>query len=43
LRDLGIKEKDLPEILSLIMTTPRIGAVSKFTASEIESLLMLAY
>jgi len=27
----------------LIMTTPRIGAESKFTASEIESLLMLAY
>ncbi len=43
LRDLGIKEKELPEILRLIMTYPRIGAVSKFTASEIESLLMLAY
>jgi len=43
LRDLGIKETELTEIVSLIMTTPRIGAISKFTSADVESLLMLAY
>jgi alcohol dehydrogenase YqhD (iron-dependent ADH family) len=43
LRDLGIRENELPEILKLIMQSPRIGAVSKFSAADVESLLMLAY
>jgi len=43
LRDLGIKENELPQIVNMIMTTPRIGMVSRFTAAEVESLLMLAF
>ncbi len=43
LRDLGIKETELTEIVRLIMVTPRIGAVSKFNSNDVESLLMLAY
>ena len=43
IRDLGIKESELPEILNMITVSPRIGAVSKFTRADIESLLMLAY
>lgn len=43
LRDLGIRENELPEIVKLIMQSPRIGAVSKFATADIESLLMLAY
>jgi len=43
LRDLGIKESELPQIVNMIMTTPRIGMVSRFTAAEVESLLMLAF
>lgn len=43
IRDLGIKERELPQILDLIAVSPRIGAVSKFTRTDIEALLMLAY
>ncbi len=43
LRDLGIRENELPEIVKLIMQSPRIGAVSRFGAADVESLLMLAY
>lgn len=43
IRDLGIKERELPQILDLIAISPRIGAVSKFTRADIEALLMLAY
>ena len=43
LRDLGIKELELPQLVKLIMTSPRIGMVSRFTAVEVESLLMLAF
>jgi alcohol dehydrogenase YqhD (iron-dependent ADH family) len=43
LRDLGIKESELPIILKLIMTSPQVGAISKLNAANIESLLMLAY
>lgn len=43
LRDLGIRERELPELLKLIMITPTVGAVSKLSAAEVEALLMLAY
>lgn len=43
LRDLGIKESDLPTILKLIMVSPQVGAISKLNAANIESLLMLAF
>ena len=43
LRDLGIKENELPQIVNNIMSSPRIGMVSKLSAVEVESLLMLAY
>lgn len=43
LRDLGIKEKDLGKLKELIMISPKVGAVSRLEASEIEALLMLAY
>ncbi|MEN6444557.1 MAG: iron-containing alcohol dehydrogenase [Candidatus Cloacimonas sp.] len=43
LRDLGIKENELPQIVKLIMISPKIGMVSQFTAAEVESLLMLAF
>jgi hypothetical protein len=43
LRDLGIKEKELPELLKLIMISPKVGAISKLGAAEVEALLMLAF
>jgi len=43
LRDLGIKEKELPQLLELIMTSPTIGGVFKLTQGEVQALLMLAY
>ena len=43
LRDLGIKESELPKLLDLIMISPRIGGVSQFTREDVESLLMLAF
>lgn len=43
LRDLGIKESDLQKLKELIMISPRIGAVSKLSGTEIEALLMLAF
>ncbi len=43
IRDLGIRERELPQIVDLIAITPRIGAVSKFSRADIEALLMLAF
>ncbi len=43
LRDLGIKEADLSKIVDIIMVMPLVGSISRFTASDIESLLMLAF
>lgn len=43
LRDLGIQESELPLLLDIIGKENRVGALSKFTQNEIESLLMLAY
>ncbi|MCK9308932.1 MAG: iron-containing alcohol dehydrogenase [Candidatus Cloacimonetes bacterium] len=43
MRDLGIKERDLPELLELIMITDKVGDVSKLSAADVEALLMLAY
>lgn len=43
IRDLGIKDGEMPEIMRLITVNPRVGALSKFTAQDIEALLMLAY
>lgn len=43
LRDLGIKESDLEEIMNILGDTPIMGSLSRFYATEIESLLMLAF
>lgn len=43
LRDLGIKEHELPRLLDLIMIYPRIGGLSRLTREDVEALLMLAY
>lgn len=43
LRDLGIRETELAKILKLIMVTPQVGAISKLSEANVESLLMLAY
>ncbi|MDD2331516.1 MAG: iron-containing alcohol dehydrogenase [Candidatus Cloacimonetes bacterium] len=43
LRDLCIKESNLQQILDLIMKNQPIGAISKFTAVDIQALLMLAF
>lgn len=43
LRDLGIRKADLSKIVDIIMVMPIVGSISRFTASDIESLLMLAY
>lgn len=43
LRDLGIKESELPRLLDLIMIYPRIGGLSRFTREDVEALLVLAY
>ncbi|MBM4402871.1 MAG: iron-containing alcohol dehydrogenase [Candidatus Cloacimonetes bacterium] len=43
LRDLGVKDKDLPLIIDLIMQSSSIGAFSKFRRSDVEALLLLAY
>ncbi|MDD2227850.1 MAG: iron-containing alcohol dehydrogenase [Candidatus Cloacimonetes bacterium] len=43
MRDLGIKERELPDLLELIMTNSKVGAVSKLSAADVEALLMLAY
>lgn len=43
LRDLGIKDSELPEILRLITVNPSVGGLSKFNAQDVEALLMLAY
>lgn len=43
LRDLGIRDKEMPELIKLIMLSPKVGAVSQLSAGDIEALLMLAY
>ncbi len=43
LRDLGIKESDLPLICDLIVGSRSVGNISKFTRTDIEALLMLAF
>lgn len=43
LRDLGLKDHDLPVLLELIMSSRSIGLFSKLGRADIEALLMLAY
>lgn len=43
LRDLGIKENDLPRLRDIVMGSRSVGAFSKFSAKDVEALLMLAY
>jgi alcohol dehydrogenase YqhD (iron-dependent ADH family) len=43
LRDLGLKEEDLPQIMDIISATPILGSISRFGAAEVESLLMLSF
>lgn len=43
LRDLGIKQSELPDLLDMIMLQPVIGGVFKLKKEEIRSLLMLAF
>ncbi len=43
LRDLGLREEDLPEIMKIISATPMLGSISRFGAAEVESLLMLSF
>jgi len=43
LRDLGIRDSDLPRLLDLILTSRSVGTISKFTRGDIEALLMLAF
>lgn len=43
LRELGIRDSDLPTLLELITESSCVGLFSRLTRSNIESLLMLAY
>lgn len=43
LRDLGIKSEELPVLLDMIMSSTRIGGISKFTREDVEALLLLAF
>ncbi len=43
LRDLGIKQNELPVLLDMIMLQPEIGGVFKLKKEEVRSLLMLAF
>lgn len=43
LRELGISESDIPLLVEKSMIAPRLGALSRFTASDVEALLMLAF
>lgn len=43
LRDLGIKEADLPVLRDIISHAHPVGKIVKFTPGELEELLMLAY
>ncbi len=43
LRDLGIRENQLPELRDIIMSSREIGKIIRFSAGEIEALLMLAF
>lgn len=43
LRELGIAQSDIPILVEKSMITPRLGQLSRFTASDVEALLMLAY
>ena len=43
LRELGIKDNELPRLLDLIMIYPRIGGLSRLNREDVEALLMLAF
>lgn len=43
LRGLGIRENQLSELRDIIMSSPGVGKIVKFSAEEIEALLMLAF
>jgi len=43
LRDLGIRQDELPILLDLIMTSLRVGGISRFTREDVEALLLLAF
>ena len=43
LRELGIKDEDLPILLELISSSQSVGIFSKLGSADIEALLMLAY
>lgn len=43
LRDLGLKEEDLPQIMEIVSATPLLGSISRLGAAEVESLLMLSF
>ena len=43
LRELGIKDNELPRLLDLIMIYPRIGGFSRLNREDVEALLMLAF
>lgn len=43
LRDLGLRENDLPILLEIIMSSRSIGIFSKLGRADIEALLMLAF
>lgn len=43
LRDLGIRESDLPVLRDIILQNRAVGRIVRFRADEIDALLMLAY
>ncbi len=43
LRDLGIKDSDMPILMDLITASRGVGTISKFNRGDIEALLMLAF
>ena len=43
LRDLGIRESDLATLRDIILDTRGVGKIVKFSADEIDALLMLAF
>ena len=43
LRELGLREDDLPWLVEHAMTSPRIGSISKFGPHDVEALLLLAF
>ncbi len=43
LRDLGLHEHQLPDLRDIIMSSRGVGRIHKFSAADIEALLMLAF